>query len=63
VNRNDYTALIEAVKAGNKESVRLLIDAGADVNFGGRGNTALSWAKSVQQEEIARMLEAAGGHE
>jgi ankyrin repeat protein len=63
INANHTTALIEASKDGNTESVRLLIQAGADVQLGGPSNTALWWAKSTQHDETARILEAAGARE
>lgn len=54
------TALIQAASAGREETVRLLLDAGADPNLQTNdGATALSLA-SAHHPEIVRMLIAAG---
>lgn len=49
------TPLHQAVSAGSLESVRLLLDAGADPNAGSRG-TPLAAAAYAGQLEIARLL-------
>ncbi|HSE18780.1 MAG TPA: ankyrin repeat domain-containing protein [Pyrinomonadaceae bacterium] len=49
--------LIEAVKSGNKESVRKLINAGAEVNQPDKqGWTPLSWAAGQGELEIVEEL-------
>lgn len=58
------TALIAAASAGQLEAMKVLLDAGADVNFvhGGKkeGTTALHDAVEAKQFEAARLLVAAG---
>ena len=64
MNENHTTALIEACRQhGDKVSVRLLIEAGANVNLGRQGNRALSWARAGERKEIVQMLDAAGARE
>jgi ankyrin repeat protein len=53
--------LIEAVKAGNVESVRALIKQRVDVNAASPdGTTALHWAVKSNSRELAQLLMAAG---
>jgi ankyrin repeat protein len=53
--------LIDAVKAGNVESVRALIKQRVDVNAASPdGTTALHWAVKSNSRELAQLLIAAG---
>lgn len=67
VNRLGWTALIEAVilSDGGKvhtEIVRLLVEAGADINIADRdGVTPLVHARRRGYSEMAAILERAGG--
>jgi ankyrin repeat protein len=67
VNTLGWTALLEAVILGDGgrtyiEIVRLLVEAGADVNIADRdGVTPLVHAKRHGYSEIARILESRGG--
>ncbi|MDQ8705303.1 ankyrin repeat domain-containing protein [Streptomyces sp. LHD-70] len=64
INNLGWTALLEAVILGNggeahQESVRLLLDAGADPSIEDKsGRTALEHAEEKGQNEIARLLRA-----
>lgn len=66
VNRLGWTALLEAIILGDggpdhSRTVRLLVDAGADVNLAdGNGVTPLAHARQRGQEEIAGILGDAG---
>jgi ankyrin repeat protein len=53
--------LVEAIKDGNLQAVRVLIKSGTDVNVrSGDGSTPLLWATHKSSVEIARVLVAAG---
>jgi ankyrin repeat protein len=53
--------LIEAVKAGNTESIRALLKSSADVNAAEPdGTTALHWAVRADDLEVTRLLLEAG---
>jgi ankyrin repeat protein len=55
--------LIDAVKAGDIESVRVLLKGKADVNEAlPDGTTALHWAAHSNQNELARLLIASGAN-
>ena len=66
VNRLGWTALLEAILLSDggprhQEIVRLLIEAGADLDLADKdGVKPLSHARSRGQREIAATLEAAG---
>jgi ankyrin repeat protein len=66
VNRLDWTALLEAIILGDggarhTEVVRLLVEAGADVNLAdGDGVTPLAHARRKGYSEIITILENAG---
>ncbi len=66
VNNLGWTALLEAIMFGNgderhTEVVRLLVEAGADVNLADReGETPLSHARRRGYQNIVVMLEKAG---
>ena len=65
VNRLGWTALHEAIVLGDGgpahvEVVRLLVDAGADVNLAGNGQRPLTQATSRGYDEIAEVLRTAG---
>lgn len=66
VNRLGWTALLEAIILGDggerhTQVVRLLVDAGADVNLGdSNGVTPLAHARQRGFQEIMAILEAAG---
>jgi ankyrin repeat protein len=66
VNRMGWTALFEAILLGggddrHTEIVRLLVDAGADVNFPDKdGVTPLAHAKNRNYTAIIKILEKAG---
>jgi hypothetical protein len=68
VNRLGWTALLEAILLGDggprhTEVVRLLVDAGADVNLAdGSGVTPLAHARQRGFGEMAAILESAGAH-
>lgn len=68
VNRLGWTALLEAIILGDggsrhTEVVRLLVQAGADVNLTDRnGVTPLAHARQRGFEEIVGILESAGAH-
>jgi Ankyrin repeats (many copies) len=50
-----------AVRAGSIESVRLLLEAGADVNVRDRaGRTALTWAARSKRPDVLDALHARG---
>ena len=55
-----YTPLISAADEGGEESVRFLLDHGADVNAKTRGTTPLIEAMSFGREGVVRLLLAAG---
>jgi ankyrin repeat protein len=67
VNRLGWTALLEAIILGggdqaHTEVVRLLVEAGADVNLAdAQGVTPLAHAKQGGYDEMAAILRAAGG--
>ena len=53
--------LIEEVKKGNIENVKLLIDAGVDANVADKdGYTALMWAVRYGYTEVVKLLIDAG---
>jgi uncharacterized protein len=55
------TPLIDAIRGGNVEQVRALLEQHVDVNAAlADGTTALHWAAHANQEEAARLLLAAG---
>ncbi len=66
VNRLGWTGLLEAIiltdgGPRSRQVVRLLIDAGADLNLADKdGVTPLQHARERGYDEIARMLQAAG---
>ncbi len=66
VNRLGWTALLEAIILGGGDSahtevVRLLVEAGADVNLAdSQGVTPLAHAEQSDYEEIAAILRSAG---
>lgn len=65
INRLGWTALLEAVILGDggtrhTETVRLLVEAGADVHLGDRnGVTSLEHARQSGYEEMVAIMEAA----
>ena len=67
VNNLGWTALLEAIILGDggprhTEVVRLLVDAGADVNLAdGNGVSPLKHAADREHVEMVEILEAAGG--
>jgi Ankyrin repeats (3 copies) len=67
VNRLGWTALLEAIilgggDRGHTEVVRLLVEAGADVNLAdGQGVTPLTHARRQGYDEIAAILRRSGG--
>jgi ankyrin repeat protein len=66
INKMGWTALLEAIILGDggkrhTEVVRLLVDAGADVNLADKdGTTPLAHAKSKSFTDIIKILENAG---
>lgn len=55
---DDKTPLMYAVKYGNLDFVKKLLQSGADKNAKStKGNTALDYAKKYDQKEIAKILE------
>ena len=69
INRLNWTALLEAIILGDggprhTEVVRLLVQAGADVNLAdGQGVTPLAHALNKGHAEIVAILRAAGALE
>lgn len=69
INNLEWTALLEAIILGDggerhTEVVRLLVEAGADVNLAdGNGVTPLEHARERDFEEIAGILEDAGARQ
>lgn len=63
-SRFDATALISAASCGLTDMVKLLINAGADVNAKDNvGRTALMYAVSYEYTDIVNLLKAAGARE
>ena len=62
-DRQQRTPLHLAVYSGRRDVVKALVDAGADVNGGGRGQTPLSLAMQTNQTAIADYLRGKGGQE
>jgi ankyrin repeat protein len=66
VNRLGWTALLEAIILGDggprhTEVVRLLVEAGADVNLAdGQGVSPLTHAQQQDYQEIITILQSAG---
>jgi uncharacterized protein len=58
VSSNGESPLMAAARAGNAESVKALLEHGADVNAKEklRGQTALMWAVSQQHPDVVRVL-------
>jgi ankyrin repeat protein len=55
--QHDATPLLMAVFRGQKEAVRFLLDARADVNVvGGEGDSPLRWAVQSGDTELVRLL-------
>ena len=61
-NGEGRTPLSWAVKKGNENMVKLLLDKGADPNPGGEGRTPLSWAVEKGNENMVRLLLAKGAN-
>ncbi|MEW6298901.1 MAG: ankyrin repeat domain-containing protein [Thermodesulfobacteriota bacterium] len=56
-----HTALIVAARQGYADTVRLLIERGADVNAQDKyGTTALQWAEKNGHKDVVRLLKEAG---
>jgi hypothetical protein len=64
-NRQGSTPLIEAAKSGAVDVVRVLLEHGAELEDRDteRSFTALEWAITSDQEEVAQVLRAAGAKE
>ena len=56
VDRDNWTALLSAIKCGHKSVVQLLVNAGANVNIWSRGETPILWAAKCEQREIYQYL-------
>src|SRR5262252_8013818 len=55
--------VVDAAMAGNRDAVRTLLQAGADVNTAlGDGMTALHYAATRNDAELARLLIVAGAN-
>jgi ankyrin repeat protein len=64
------TALHEAAQSGDADTVRMLLDAGADPNArtgtlddGSTGKSPLDLARKAGHEEVAALLLARGAHD
>ena len=56
-DRAGLTALMEAVKNGHTQCVKLLLEAGADRELHTtNGRTALDWAREKEHEEMIQLL-------
>ena len=62
-DRRGTTALMVASRAGHVDTVRVLLDAGANLGGNYNGHTALILASTQGHLETARMLLQAGGLE
>ncbi|MDA2933393.1 ankyrin repeat domain-containing protein [Acidobacteria bacterium AH-259-D05] len=58
-----WTPLIYAAKGGHKVTVKVLLDAGADVNSERGGMTALKMATSQGYTHLEQLLQEAGARE
>lgn len=57
LDSDGYGALHAAARWGQVQSVRLLLDSGADVNLPDKdGRTALDYAKESRHEEVIKLL-------
>jgi ankyrin repeat protein len=56
VDRDNWTALLSAIKGGHQSVVELLVNAGANVNIWSRGETPILWAAKCEEREIYQYL-------
>ena len=62
-DRYDYEPLCYAAMAGHTQSIRILVDAGADVNGGRHGSRPLLFAAERAKLDAARLLLRRGQRE
>jgi ankyrin repeat protein len=56
VDRDNWTALLSAIKGGHKSVVELLVTAGANVNIWSRGETPILLAAKCEERDIYHYL-------
>ena len=57
---NSLTVLMKAAAGGNKDVVKALIEAGADLNAtDSNGDTALDYARKCNNDDVIALLEQA----
>jgi ankyrin repeat protein len=57
---NGMTPLMAAAVTGDADTVRILLEAGADPNASSDGSTALTMARQTGQSQVVKLLEHAG---
>ncbi len=60
VDSGGWSALQAAAENGHLEVVKLLVAAGADLNYSSEGGTALQSAKKAKQGSVVKYLQSVG---